>query len=258
MFIGPKILKAQVMHHRFAPKKNAFRYGVFYVRIPLNLLPQKIPGLNFEKFGLLSFHQKDHGHRDGRPITDWAREILASQQLDNVVSDIALVCMPRVLGMSFNPVSFWFCHDSEHRLRAVIAEVNNTFGETHTYLCTNKGKRPITKDDWIEADKLFHVSPFMEREGYYKFRFAETEKTLAVEINHHAADGSKLLDTSVVGTFEPLTKRTALWAFLSHPLLAAKVVGLIHYQAARLFFKGVRYVPKPKQIQERLSHTRQH
>lgn len=256
MQLAPRLLNAEVMHRRFTPKVNHFRYKVFYVGLPLKLLGTPIEGLKQNKFGFLSFYNKDHGHRDGAELTQWTTEVLATAQLDKVIQNITLVAMPRVLGMVFNPVSFWMCYDAEQKLRAVICEVNNTFGETHTYLCTAEDNRPLTKNDWIVADKVFHVSPFMEREGTYKFRFAETDKMLSVEIDHYAPDGTKLLATSLIGRYEILTAKKAQKAFFKCPLLAAKVVGLIHYQAFKLVLKGIKYVPKPKQMAARLTSSK--
>lgn len=256
MELTPRLLNAEVMHRRFAPKVNHFRYKVFYVGLPLPLLGTPIAGLKQNKFGFLSFYNKDHGPRNGEALQTWATEVLATAKLTPLIKNITLVAMPRVLGMVFNPVSFWLCYDSEEKLRAVICEVNNTFGETHTYLCMAEGQRPMTPNDWIEAEKVFHVSPFMQREGHYKFRFAVTEKIMAVDINHHAPDGTKLLATSLVGRFESLTPKAARRAFFKSPLLAAKVVGLIHYQAFKLFLKGVKYVPKSQQLAKKLTSSK--
>lgn len=125
-------------------------------------------------------------------LNDWAYKILKSENIISVNGEIVLVTLPRVFGYVFNPVSFWFCLDEKQNLRAVICEVNNTFGETHTYICAHKDERPIAPEDILEGKKVFHVSPFMEREGHYRFRFYYNEDKMHTRIDYYDEDRSFL------------------------------------------------------------------
>lgn len=235
---------AKVSHHRVRPKRNGFCYGVYYLSFPLQhwqaLSRLFIVSLN--RFNLFSVYSKDYG--DGNMPEEWMREALKQWHIPQADGDIVLVTMPRVLGHAFNPVSFWFCLDAQNGLRAVLAEVSNTFGERHSYLIFHDDRRVITSDDWLEADKVFHVSPFIEVNGSYSFRFAYGAQSIGVWINHQDQDGL-LLTTSMVGKRFALTSRSLLRCFFRYPLVTLKVVTLIHYQALKLFAKGVRYRVKP-------------
>lgn len=249
-----KLYKAKVMHKRLFPKENKFVYSVYYYVLSLSSL-KGLP-VPYNRFGLTSFHDKDHGAKDGSSLEQWARDILETQNLnDRVDGEICLISMPRILGYVFNPVSFWLCFDKQENLRAVICEVNNTFGETHSYLCAHPNGNIIENEDILEAHKLFHVSPFLERKGHYNFRFSLNKDSYGIWINYFDEYGKKKLLTSLAGTVEPLTKRNASRTFWSHPLVTLKTIFLIHYQALKLCLKGISYFKKPKQREQKLSHT---
>lgn len=248
MVIAPQLYTASVVHKRLFPRENAFHYGVYYLALPLPAEP--VPGR------LASFHLRDVGKRDGSDPTPWVRNILSDYDLDSKTKRIILVTMPRVLGYVFNPVSFYLCLDNVNALIAVLCEVHNTFGEQHNYLCANADHAPITADQWLEAEKVFHVSPFLDRCGNYKFRFDFTEKKLGIWIDYYDAAQQKQLITSLTGSFEPLTIQALRRAFWRHPLVAAKAIALIHWQALKLAMKSIRVVPKPAQLPERITATR--
>ena len=166
-----------------------------------------------------------------------------------------LITMPRVLGYVFNPVSFYLCLDADKGLSAVIAEVHNTFGEQHSYLCAKSDHAPIQSHEWLEAEKLFHVSPFLEREGNYRFRFSLQENTLGIWIDYFDKEKNKQLLTSLTGRFEPLTKWSLRKAFWSHPLVTLKTIMFIHWHALKLLRKRIRYIRKPKQYEDKISVT---
>lgn len=257
MDVVPQIFTAKVMHKRLFPKVNQFTYGIYYLALPLKALNKKphIEDLALNHFAPVSFYEKDHGAMDGSSSERWIRNILKEYGLDKVTKDIMLVCMPRVLGYVFNPVSFWLCLDKEGNLRAVLSEVHNTFGEHHSYLCAHKDHRPIKRDDVLEAEKLFHVSPFLKREGSYQFRFSLQSNNLGVWIDFYDGEGKKQLLTSLVGKLEPLTKSSLRKAFWQHPLVTLKAITLIHWQALKLVRKGIKYISKPVQKDEKLSST---
>lgn len=248
MVITPQLYTARVVHKRLFPKENAFHYGVYYLALPLPAEP--IPGR------LASFHMKDVGKRDGSDPTPWVRGILADYDLDRKTKNIILVTMPRILGYVFNPVSFYLCLDDKNALIAVLCEVHNTFGEQHNYLCANEDHSPIAADQWLEAEKVFHVSPFLNRSGDYKFRFDFTEKKLGIWIDYYDADQQKQLLTSLTGSFAPFTLQASRKAFWQHPLVAVKAIALIHWQALKLLMKPIRFITKPAQFSHRTTATK--
>lgn len=257
MGVTPQILTAKIMHKRFFPKVNSFIYGAYYLCLPLSKLykAETLSHLTVNRFGLLSFYEKDHGSRNGS-LEVWIRNILIEHSLNDTVDDIMLICMPRVLGYVFNPVSFWLCLDKNDSLRAVLCEVNNTFGETHNYLCLPKTTDVIQNDDWLEAEKLFHVSPFLNREGHYKFRFSRTDNKLGIWIDFYNADNQKQLVTSLIGALQPLTQQSLRTVFFKYPLITLKTIFLIHWQALKLMAKGIKYICKPKQLKGTLTTTK--
>ncbi len=248
MVIKPLLYTANVMHKRLSPKENSFNYGVYYLVLPLPAPP--VSGF------FANFDAKDLGKRDGSDPESWARAILRDYGLNKKTENIILVTMPRILGYLFNPVSFYLCLDKNKGLRAVLCEVHNTFGEQHTYLCANPDHKPISGNIWLEAEKIFHVSPFLERAGDYKFRFDLKPNSLGIWIDYYNPKEGKQLITSLIGSFTPLTGQTLRKAFWAHPLVTMKVITLIHWQALKLLMKGVRYITKPEQVEKKVSATR--
>lgn len=237
-------LEATVLHARQRPATNAFRYRVYYFCLALsqwNTL-RNLRLLSLERFNVFSLRARDYG-RGETPHT-WIRGVLADHQVTAADGEIVLMTMPRILGYAFNPVSFWFCLDKDGFLRALLADVTNTFRERHAYLLFHDDQRPITSDDWLSSQKALHVSPYIEVTGHYEFRVAFGADSIGVWINHHDAEGL-LLSTSVTGKRHPLTNKALLRCFFRYPLVTFKVITLIHYQALRLFVKGVRYHHKP-------------
>ena len=249
-----RLLRAKVMHRRLRPKENQFVYGVYYYALRLSALAS-LP-VRRNRFSYLSFYDQDHGPRDGGSLETWIRDRLTEYGLAEVADgEIILICMPRVFGYVFNPVSFWCVQDKKGDLRAVLCEVNNTFGETHSYLCAHQDHRPIVARDTLVAKKLFHVSPFLEREGHYEFRFDWRHETFGVWIHHTNAQGEIMLLTSLTGRYQPLSRSSALKAFLRYPMVTFKTVALIHWQALKLILKGIKHISKPRQQMPKLSAT---
>jgi DUF1365 family protein len=240
------IVQAHVFHARTRPRRNAFRYGVCYLRLPLSEFVRGRRAMFFsvERFNLFSLFSRDYG--DGKtPPAQWIARMLARGGVTEADGEVALLTLPRVLGYAFNPISFWLCHDRKARLRCVLAEVRNTFGERHSYLCFHDDHRPIAAGDWLKAEKIFHVSPFLAVEGHYRFRFALQENRVAIWINHYDSDGL-MLSTSLIGDAKPLRPAALIGSFLRYPVVTFKVVALIHYQAVKIFLKGIRHYAKPK------------
>ena len=253
MGVTPQIFTGKVMHGRLFPKKNAFTYGIYYLGIPLSQIRQ-LP-IAYNRFAAMSFYDSDHGPCDGSNLESWARTILADYNLDKANGEITLICMPRIFGYVFNPVSFWLCEDKDQNLRAVLCEVHNTFGERHTYICAHEDQRPITEKDILKGKKIFHVSPFLKREGHYEYRFDRRNNKYGVWIDFFNAEGKKQLVTSLIGKFEPMNKANLQKAFWKHPLVTFKAITLIHWQALKIISKGIKYISKPKQRDEKISAT---
>ena len=255
--VRPQILRARVMHQRLSPKVNTFTYGAYYLMLPLSQLhqPTTTAHLRVNRPGWISVHEKDHGNRQGS-VLPWMEQILQRYQIADAIADILLVTMPSVLGYVFNPVSFWLCLDATQKLRAVLCEVNNTFGETHSYFCMHADGREIDRQDWLRAQKLFHVSPFLHRAGHYRFRFSLYKQKIAIQIDFYNKAGQKQLITALTGKLQPLTRFNLLRANLRHPWITLTTIGLIHWQALKLVLNGIMYIKKPKQSTTRLSCTR--
>ena len=237
------------MHARLFPRKNAFRYGIYYAALPLSRLAE----LPLKRRGFLSFSPRDHGPCDGGELLPWAREVLARYDLSAADGEIVLVCMPRVMGYVFNPVSFWLCHDRAGGLRAVLCEVHNTFGERHTYVCAREDHEILTADDVLRGEKVFHVSPFLERAGDYTFRFEVDSARFGVWIDYFDGNGRKQLLTALGGKVVPLTAARLCGLSWRYPLVTMRAVLLIHWQALKLVAKGIKYVPKPLQRQDKVT-----
>lgn len=239
------LVKAKVYHKRFRPKANAFTYRVAYLCAPLSAFATLGNALfSIERPNVFSFYARDHGAMDGSPLEPWMRGILQEHGITAADGDIVLMCHPRMFGFVFNPVSFWFCLDKNSAIRAVLAEVNNTFGERHLYLVAHPDARPILPDDVLTARKVFHVSPFLPVEGQYRFRFRLDAKVAAAFIDYDDADGP-MLTTFVQGPRTPLTAG-AFWSILWRlPFMTLSVVALIHWQAVKLWLKKARFYRKP-------------
>jgi DUF1365 family protein len=240
------VVDATVVHRRLRPRENAFRYKVAYLALGLDGVAAAAGRwLKIDRPGLVAFHAADHGARDGRDLGAWLAEVLDRHGLAGLCDGVpVLMTMPRMLGYVFNPVSFWFCHDREGGLRAVLCAVNNTFGESHCYLVHRSDHGPIQPDEWLEGRKVFHVSPFLPIEGGYRFRFRLDDARVHVDVNYHDAQGL-ILATSVGGRREALTDRTVLRRFLLNPLMTVGVVARIHWQALHLWRKRAKFYTKP-------------
>ncbi len=257
MDITPQIFTAKVMHKRLFPKVNKFIYNIYYLALPLHQLKEaKKQGLRTNKFAPISFYNSDHGERcENEDLQKWIMNILKEEGLKDNVETITLVTMPRILGYVFNPVSFWICLDKNKKIRAVLNEVNNTFGETHSYLCAYDDGKIIDKKEWLQAKKLFHVSPFLERKGHYKFRYELDGNRLGIWIDFYDENENKKLITSLTGNLRPLNKANLRYVFWRYPLITLKSIYLIHWQAVKLVLKSAKYFKKPNQITPKLSKS---
>jgi DUF1365 family protein len=235
----------QVRHTRLKPVRNAFAYGTYFLMLPMRSLQANGPGnLARNRWSPLSFFDTDHG--DGRSIAEggalaWLDALLGSEGIEDATGEVWLHCYPRVLGFTFKPVSFWYCHRADGTLRATVVEVNNTFGERHCYLL-DQPQYGVEQ----RARKVFHVSPFCPVEGGYRFRFMLTPDRLrtVARIDYDDAQGP-LIETSVSGALEPLNARSVQRALWSYPAMTLGVVVRIHWQALKLWMKKTPFFRKP-------------
>jgi DUF1365 family protein len=242
----PRILFGRVFHCRRRPVRHAFAYPVFFLRIPLSAMAQAGRGIfSVDRWNLLSLHSRDHGPRDGSALEPWVRSQLAQAGVRNADGEILLQAFPRVLGYVFNPIAIFYCHDRAGALRAVLCEVSNTFGERHNYLLAHADGRPIAATDRLRAQKVFHVSPFCEVEGFYRFRFAGDARRQFAQIDYHDRDG-KLIVTAIDGEARPIGAGSLARALFGYPLMTAGVIVRIHWQALRLWLKRVPFFSKPE------------
>jgi uncharacterized protein len=244
-------IAGETYHGRRGATRNAFRYSIDYVLLDADNAAGR-PGL-FSRNGrnLVSLHDTDHG---GAPYqgrgTAWVREVLAANDIA-LSGRIDILAQPRILGHVFNPVSFWLIHDNVGTLRTVIAEVTNTFGDRHSYLCAHDDGREITKADTIQAQKILHVSPFQPVEGGYTFRFDITTDKIGIWIDYTRGNGG--LIATLTGDRRPLTNASILRAVLRRPFGSRRVLALIHWQALKLWWKGGTFRPRPEPPQTEVS-----
>ena len=243
----PLIGFGQVMHRRLRPVENAFNYPTYFLMLPMRSLQHHGSGaLVRNRRSALSFFDSDHGDGSSDALA-WLDALLLREGVEGADGEIWLHTYPRVFGFAFKPVSFWYCHRPDGSLRAIVVEVNNTFGQRHCYLLDAP-----QYGQTLSADKVFHVSPFCTLAGSYRFRFMQTERdgvrsTLARIDYHDLAEDAAgpLLQTSVSGALEPVTAaslRKALWRY---PAMTLGVVARIHWQAFRLWRKRIPFISKP-------------
>jgi DUF1365 family protein len=234
-----------VFHQRLRPKRHRLAYGVFSLYLDLDELEGLASSLRLfsrDLFNLFSFYSSDHGGSTAEPLRRWVEETLAQAGIDLPGGAIRLLCYPRVFGYVFNPLSVFYCFDRDDALKALIYEVNNTFGQRHTYLI------PV---EHAEAgairqacDKHFYVSPFMPVAGRYQFRVEPPGETLGLVINY-GDDAGPLLHASFRGRRMPLDDRGLLRAAIRYPLMTFKVIAGIHWEAAKLWRKRVPLIDRP-------------
>jgi len=225
-----------VFHRRIRPKEHKLRYRVFSLLIDLAEIPElskRLKLLRFNRRGLFSFRESDHG--DGEtPLRDWVERQLAEAGLAISGGRIAVLAYPRMLGYVFNPLSVFFCYDHNHRLAAILYEVANTYSERHTYVIPVENAAAIRQS----AEKVFYVSPFLPVEGRYEFAIEPPENAVGISIRLVDREGL-LLAASFRGDRKPLTDRTLAAAFLRYPLMTLKVIAGIHWEALKLWRKGI-------------------
>lgn len=247
-------IDGQTFHGRKGEINNAFRYTVDYVCLDAEALPKDVPALFSRNRGsVFALHDSDHGGmpKNGHGAA-WVRAVLSEHGLDSFdIARIELLAQPRIFGHVFNPVSFWLIYDKDDALRVVIPEVTNTYGDRHSYLCHHSDLSPITRQDTLTAQKIFYVSPFQPVEGGYQFRFDIRDDKIGIWIDYSTGNGGLL--ATLTGTRKPLTNTSILRALWRRPFGSRRVLGLIHWQALKLWWKGALFRTRPEPPAEEVS-----
>jgi len=232
----------KIRHQRMRPQRHAFTYRVFWAFLDLDnrqQIGEQSLLLSFNRWNLFSFHDKDHGPRDGSDLRTWIDEIHTESGLE--LGKVSLLCFPRILGFVFNPLSMWFCHDRSGNIVSIVYEVRNTFGESHAYIMRVDDPQKI-RHVW---DKRLFVSPFIDMDATYDFRVAVPDEHLKVSVRENDSQGH-LFSAVMAGMRKPVNTKTLIQLFVSHPLMTFKVVGGIHVEAFRLWRKKAPYRSRPE------------
>ncbi|MEZ5448920.1 MAG: DUF1365 family protein [Thiolinea sp.] len=234
------------MHSRRFPVRYRFSYRIFSFLLDIDRLEEaaRNPLFSFNHFNLFSLYQADHGARDGSEWRPWVEQTLREHDITAPLSRIQLLCMPRILGYGFNPLSVWFCYAEQDALLAVICEVRNTFGEHHHYLLHQHGAAlpPIVTGS---KQKVFHVSPFVGMQARYEFFIQPPGDTLDILIHEYEGD-ELMLVASQKGTYQPFSTGLLLRQFLRIPFVSLKVMLLIHWQALKIWLQGATLFPQTR------------
>ena len=242
---GPKLYVSSVMHRRHDKHAMRFEYRIFRMLLDIERLEESASGTRFfsiDRWNLFSFRRGDHGPRDGSALRPWADRLLQAHHIDTGGGKILLLAMPRLFGYAFNPLSIWYCLDTEDRLCAVICEVRNTFGEYHTYVL--RGHDPEASYLEENTPKAFHVSPFMEISGEYQFRINMPRDNYLLHINY-VDDAQRLLTAVEQGRRKQFTDKGLLGILAVMPFVTFKVMVAIHWQAVKLWLRGAKIYPHP-------------
>ena len=243
MIKSSSIYNGHVIHKRFIPKKHFFKYKVFSLLIDLSELYQlenELTLFSYNKFNVLSFYDVDHGPRDGSSLVDWVKSNMTKNNIETEGIAIKLLCYPRIWGYVFNPLSVFFVYDKNSNLVSILYEVKNTFNEQHTYIFKLKKSEELIEHS---CRKKFHVSPFIEMNCTYYFKIAKPDEKISVYINLYA-DENKLLVALQEGIKVNLNNKNLIKVFLSHPMMSFKIILAIHFEAFKLWIKGIRFVKK--------------
>lgn len=239
-----RLYRGRVNHARLRPRAHRLAYRIFMLRLDLDDLDGEVAGvrwLSHNRLNLLSIYDRDHGDGSDAPLAHQVRAVLDRAGLAHAGVKIEALLMPRILGRGFNPLTIYFCRDKTAKIAAILYEVHNTFGERHSYMIAAGAAGDAVSQ---QAAKTFHVSPFMDMDLDYRFDIAPPGETVAVRIGVSDPSGL-LLTASFVGQGEPLTDAGLLRAWLGHPWQTLGVLAAIHWEALKIFAKGIGYRRRP-------------
>ena len=252
MIKSSSIYNGHVIHKRFWPKKHFFKYKVFSLLIDLSELYQlekELTLFSYNKFNVLSFYDIDHGPRDGSSLIDWVKENMTKNNINTDGITIKLLCYPRIWGYVFNPLSVFFVYDKNSNLVSILYEVKNTFNEQHTYIFKLQKTEELIEHS---CRKKFHVSPFIEMNCTYYFKIAKPGEKISVYIDQYDNE-NKLLVALQEGIKVILNNKNLIKVFFSHPMMSFKIILAIHFEAFKLWIKGIRFVKKKLKIKNNIT-----
>jgi DUF1365 family protein len=250
--INSAIYNGQVIHKRFKPKVHYFKYKVFSLLIDLSeleILEKKVNFFSYNKFNLISFYEKDHGDRDGSSLILWVKKNLENNNIQTKDIKIKVLCYPRIFGFVFNPLSVFYVYNLENKLISILYEVKNTFGEQHTYIFK------VTKDTNLiqnNCPKKFHVSPFIKMHCNYFFRLLKPGNKISVIIDQYDSE-DQILYASQDGVRSDFNTKYLLKSYLKHPIMTFKVILAIHFEAFKLWAKGIKFIKKKIKIKNNIT-----
>jgi len=252
MIKSSSIYNGHVIHKRFWPKKHFFRYKVFSLLIDLSELYQlekELTLFSYNKFNVLSFYDIDHGPRDGSSLVDWVKKNMTKNNISTEEITIKLFCYPRIWGYVFNPLSVFFVYDKNSNLVSILYEVKNTFNEQHTYIFKLQKSEELIEHS---CRKKFHVSPFIEMNCTYYFKITKPGEKISVYIDQYDNE-NKLLVALQEGIKVTLNNKNLIKVFFSHPMMSFKIILAIHFEAFKLWVKGIRFVKKKFKIKNNIT-----
>ena len=250
--INSAIYNGKVIHKRFKPKVHYFKYKVFSLLIDLSeleILDKKVNFFSYNKFNLISFYEKDHGDRDGSSLTSWVIKNLEKNNIQAKDIKIKILCYPRIFGFVFNPLSVFYVYNLQDQLISILYEVKNTFGEQHTYIFK------VTKDANLvqnNCSKKFHVSPFIEMNCNYFFRLLKPGNKISVVIDQYDNE-DQILYASQDGTRSDFNTHHLIKSYLKHPIMTFKIILAIHFEAFKLWAKGIKFIKKKIKIKNNIT-----
>ena len=245
------IYNGTVIHKRFKPKIHFFKYKVFSLLLDLsdlNRLDKDTIFFSYNTFNLISFFDKDHGERDGSSLFEWVKKSLVENNINSENIKIKLLCYPRIFGYVFNPLSVFFVYDNQENLISILYEVKNTFGEQHTYIFKVENNNLLQHN----CSKKFHVSPFIEMNCNYFFKILKPAEKISVIIDQYQLD-DKILFASQDGRRVDFNSKELLKSYIKHPLMTFKIISAIHFEAFKLWAKGIRFVKKKFKIKNNIT-----
>jgi DUF1365 family protein len=246
------IYAGTVIHKRFKPKLHTFKYNVFSLLIDLSevdLLDKTLKIFSYNKFNIISFFNKDHGPRDGSSLKNWVIDNLKKKNIESNNIQIKLLCYPRIFGYVFNPLSVFYVYDKNSDLISILYEVKNTFGEQHTYIFKTKKEQNLIQH---VCKKKFHVSPFIEMNCVYFFRLLKPDNKISIIIDVQNPAG-KILYASQDGLKSELNNNNLIKSYLKHPLMTFKIIIAIHFEAFKLWTKGIKFIKKKIKIKNNIT-----
>ena len=250
--INSSIYNGQVIHKRFKPKVHSFRYDVFSLLIDLSeleTLDKQVNFFSYNKFNWISFYDKDHGDRDGSSLINWVQKNLRKNNMSTENIKIKILCYPRIFGFVFNPLSVFYVYNSNENLISILYEVKNTFGEQHTYIFRIEKDANLIQNN---CSKKFHVSPFIQMNCNYFFRLLKPGNKISVIIDQYENE-DKILYASQDGIRTDFNTKYLIKSFLNHPLMTFKIIIAIHYEAFKLWSKGIKFIKKKIKIKNNIT-----